>query len=95
MTIIALYARLKRETVEWSRSQYAVQALDWMFGRPIFKSTDFVANAGIPAPTAKRLLAVFRENGLFSVLVEGWGRRNAVYALKELLNVAEGKVAFE
>lgn len=95
MAIIDLYARLKRETVEWSRSQYAVQALDWMFGRPIFKSTDFVANAGIPAPTAKRLLAVFRENGLFSVLVEGRGRRNAVYALKELLNVAEGKVAFE
>jgi len=80
--IIDLYARLKRETVEWSRSQYAVQALDWMFGRPIFKSTDFVANAGIPAPTAKRLLAAFRENGLFSVLVGGRGRRNAVYALK-------------
>lgn len=95
MAIIDLYARLKRETVEWSRSQYAVQALDWMFGRPVFKSTDFVANAGIPAPTAKRLLAVFRANGLFGILVGGRGRRNAVYALEALLNVAEGKVAFE
>lgn len=95
MAIINLYSRLKRETVEWSRSQYAVQALDWMFGRPIFKSTDFVANAGIPAPTAKRLLAVFKENGLFSVLVEGRGRRASVFALKELLNVAEGKEVFK
>lgn len=92
--IIDLYARLKRDTVDWSHSQYAVQALDWMFGRPVFKSTDFVANAGIPAPTAKRLLAVFKDNGLFSVLVEGRGRRNSVFALKALLNLAEGKEVF-
>jgi len=95
MSIINLYARLKHDTVDWTHSQYAVQALDWMFGRPIFKSTDFVANAGIPAPTAKRLLAVFKANGLFAVLVEGRGRRNSVFALKELLNVAEGKEMFK
>lgn len=95
MAIIDLYGRLKRETVEWTHSQYAVQALDWMFGRPIFKSTDFVANAGIPAPTAKRLLALFKANDLFSVLVEGRGRRNSVFALKELLNVTEGREVFK
>jgi len=64
MAILDLYAQLKRDTVTWSHSQYAVQALDWMFGRPIFRSTDFVANAGIPAPTAKRLLAVFKAHDL-------------------------------
>lgn len=95
MAIIDLYARLKRDTVEWSRSQYAMQALDWMFARPVFRSTDFVANAGMPAPTAKRLLAVFRENGMFSVLIEGRGRRNSVFALKELLNIAEGREVFK
>lgn len=92
--IIDLYAQLKRDAVDWTHSQYAVQALDWMFGRPIFKSTDFVANAGIPAPTAKRLLAVFREHGVFSVLTEGRGRRPSVYALRQLLNVAEGAEVF-
>ena len=95
IAILALYDRLKHDALEWTRSQYAVPALDWMFNRPIFKSTDFVANAGIPAPTAKRLLAMFKEQGLFSVLVEGRGCRNAVYALKELLNVAEGSEAFK
>lgn len=94
LAILELYSRLKRETVDWTRSQYAVHALDWMFGRPIFRSTDFVAHAGIPVPTAKRLLAVFRENGLFSVLIEGRGRRNSVFAMKELLNLAEGRKAF-
>jgi len=95
MRIVDLYGKLKRDMVDWSRSQYAVQALDWTFGRPIFKSTDFVANASIPAPTAKRLLAVFRDNGLFSTLVEGRGRRSSVYALKDLLNIAEGREAFK
>lgn len=94
MAVLELYARLKHDAVAWSHSQYAVQALDWMFGRPIFKSTDFVANAGIPAPTAKRLLAVFKAHGMFSVLIEGRGRRNSVFALKSLLNVAEGKEIF-
>ena len=64
MAIIGLYSKLRRDSVGWTHCQYAVQALDWIFGRPIFKSTDFVANAGIPAPTAKRLLAVFKANEL-------------------------------
>ena len=95
MSIIELYTQLKRDAVDWTRSQYAVQALDWMFGRPIFKSTDFVAHAGIPAPTAKRLLAAFREHGLFSVLTEGTGRRPSVFAFRQLLNVAEGVEVFK
>ena len=53
MAIVEIYARLKRDAVDSTHSQYAVQALDWIFSRPIFKSTDFVANAGIPAATAK------------------------------------------
>ena len=95
LSIVELYGRLKRDVVEWTRSQYAVQALDWMFGRPIFKSTDFVAHAGIPAPTAKRLLAAFRDQGLFSALVQGRGRRTAVFALKDLLNLVQGSEVFK
>lgn len=72
-----------------------MQAIDWMFGRPIFRSPDFVANAGFPAPTAKRLLAVFKEHGVFTVLVEGRGRAIRVFGLKALLNVAEGSEAFK
>ena len=94
LAINDLYARQKREVVDWSHSAYAVHALDWMYGRPIFKSTDFVASAGVPEPTAKRLLKVFRENSLFSVLIEGRGRRNSVFAMKDLLNTAEGGQVF-
>lgn len=94
MALLDLHRELRKTFVEWTHSQYAVQALDWMFGRPIFKSTDFVANAGIPEATAKRLLAVLRENDLFKVLVEGRGRRNSVFAFRKLLNTAEGREVF-
>jgi Fic family protein len=89
-TLLDLHRELRRDVVTWTHSQYAVQALDWMFEKPVFRSTDFVATAGIPAPTAKRLLSVFRENGMFRVLVEGRGRRNSVFAFRRLLNTAEG-----
>ena len=77
-----------------TRSQYAIHALDWIFERPIFKTSDFVAGAGIPEPTAKRLIAVMREEGVLHTVAEGRGRRASVLAFKELLNVAEGHDAF-
>lgn len=94
MGILNLYNEMKPKTVDWTHSQYAVHALDWIFRRPIFKSTDFVANAGIPAPTAKRVLTVLREQGIFTVLSEGRGRRSSVFAFRELLNLTEGRDEF-
>jgi hypothetical protein len=39
---------MKRRVAEMTRSQYAIHALDWIFERPVFKSSDFVASAGHP-----------------------------------------------
>jgi hypothetical protein len=36
MSIIELYARPKRDAVEWTPSQYAVQAPDWTSGSGLF-----------------------------------------------------------
>lgn len=94
MSLLDLHRQMRQTVVEWTHSQYAVQALDWMFGRPIFRSTDFAANAGIPAPTAKRLLTVFRERGMLKALVEGRGRRASFFAFRQLLNTAEGREVF-
>lgn len=94
MAIHQLNMERRRTVVEWTHSQYAVQALDWMFGKPIFKSSDFVKTAGIPEPTAKRILAVFRDHNLLIPLVEGSGRRASVLMFRELINIAEGRPAF-
>ena len=77
-----------------THSQHAVTALDWFFQRPIFKTSDFVASAGIPKPTANRILRAIREDGLLKELRPASGRRAAVLAFAELLNLAEGRNVF-
>jgi len=92
--ILALYIRMKPQFAELTRSQYAIHALDWIFDRPIFKSSDFVRNAGIPDPTAKRILGVLKNESVLKTLHEGSGRRAAVLAFIKLLNIAEGHEVF-
>ncbi len=92
--ILSLYESMKDQIVSMTRSPYAIRALDWIFERPIFKSTDFVASAGIPRATARRLLDVLRNGGILRVIVPGSGRRAAVFVYPALLNVAEGKEFF-
>jgi Fic family protein len=89
--ILALYDEMKRRVPEMTRSQYAIQALDWIFERPIFRTTDFVGAAGIPAPTARRFLGVLQEGAVLRVLAAGSGRRAGILAFPALLNIAEGR----
>ncbi len=92
--IHALYTARKDWMIEVTRSQYSGRALDWVFTRPIFSSSDFVAHVDIPAPTAKRILREIRDNGLLRELKPASGRRAAVLAFPELLNICEGRQAF-
>ncbi|MGH9382057.1 MAG: Fic family protein [Thermoanaerobaculia bacterium] len=92
--ILDLYASMKPRLHELTRSQYVVHALDWMFERPIFRSSDFVGGAGIPKPTATRILRVLRESGDLRAISPARGRRPAILAFSALLNVAEGRDAF-
>jgi Fic family protein len=92
--ILELYENMKRRVAEITRSRYAIHALDWIFGRPVFSSSDFVAAAGIPAPTARRFLSVLRDGGVLKPLAVGRGRRAAVLVFPALLNIAEGREMF-
>lgn len=92
--ILGLYERMKHEVADSTHSQYAIHALDWIFERPIFKSSDFIASAGIPEPTAKRIVPTLREAGVLRELVKASGRRPATFCFPELLNIAEGRQAF-
>lgn len=92
--ILSLYEEMKPLVSDLTRSQHAIRALDWIFGRPIFKSTDFVADSGIPVPTAKRILPLLRDAGVLKPITDGKGRRPAVWAFPALLNLAEGREVF-
>jgi hypothetical protein len=45
----------------------------------------------IPPTTYKRILNVLVKNGLLKIIHESSGRKPAIYAFSELINIAEGK----
>lgn len=89
-----LYESKKSWIVKASRSRYAVNALDWFFNRPIFKTPDFKASADIPQGTAHRIIKVAQNGGLLRELRPASGRRPALFIFPELLNIAEGLSVF-
>lgn len=92
--ILYLYETKKTQFVDLTHSQYSIHALDFIFARPIFKSSHFTKNNDIPTPTAKRILNVLRKNELLITIRPSSGRRSAIYAFPELINTAEGHNVF-
>lgn len=89
--ILALYDEMKTRVVDITHSQYAIAALDALFDRPIFQSTDFVVRSGIPTrATALSLLRQLQQAGILTVLQEASGRRPARLGFPALINLAEG-----
>lgn len=88
--ILRLHEAYKPLVVEWTRSQFATAGLEQLFHRPIFKSTDFMEAAAIPAPTARRLLRSFEENGLIYKVKPARGKTPAMYSFPELMKIVDG-----
>ena len=92
--ILKLHEELRNWIVDATHSQYGIRALDWMFVHPIFKTPDFIEVAEIPGPTARGIVRKLRDHGLLRELVPAAGRRPAILAFAELLNIAEGRDVF-
>ena len=92
--ILDLYNERTEWVVDKTHSQYGGRALNWIFSKPIFQSSDFVGNADISKPTANRILRILRDNGMLRVLIPASSRRPAMLAFSELLNMAEGRELF-
>ena len=88
--ILALYERLKQEVPALTRSQYAIQAVDAIFDRPIFQSSDFIRRSGIPRDSAMRILKLLKQNNLVQELRPGKGRRGAKMIFGDLIRITEG-----
>ena len=89
--IIDLYDDMKRRVADLTKSHHAIRVLDWIFERPVFSGSDFAAATGISTRTARRILNVLREGGVLRVALPGRGRRTAILAFPNLLNLAEGR----
>ena len=51
-----LYEEMKIEFANVTLSKWSVQALDFIFSNPIFRSNKFYAGTGIPQPTGIKIL---------------------------------------
>lgn len=90
--ILALYERLKVQVLGLTHSQYAVPLIDRLFRHPIFSSTSLTADETMPSkPMVMNLLKRLRDAGILTVVREGSGRRPQILALRELVNLCEGK----
>ena len=90
-----LYEKLKQAFREATHSQFATAALDTFFSKPIMTSSDFFKRSNISTTaTANTILRSLHKHGHISLLKEGAGRTPSVYALPELLNIAEGREVF-
>ena len=92
--LLELYRSDKSWIVGATHSPYAMQALDWIFARPIFKGSDFTVGSGMPGTPAKRILRILKEHGRLVELRAGSGNRSAIVAYPALLNIAEGADVF-
>ena len=92
--IIDLYDSMKGRVMDLTHSRYSIRALDWIFERPIFRIADFVTGTSIPERTARRLLDLLCKGNVLKVVAPNRGRRTAVLAFPDLLNLAEGSKVF-
>lgn len=90
--ILSLYDYHKGWIAKESRSPYAIAALDFIFSSPIFNASTFIESVGISHTAGRRLLGILVEHAVLRTLRESSGRRPAVYAFAELLNISEGRV---
>jgi Fic family protein len=85
-----LYEKGKKEFVAATQSQYAIAALDAFFKKPIINTSMFSKMGGITnRDTANEILKKLINAKLIKLLKSSEGRKPAVYAFCELLNIVE------
>lgn len=90
-----LYEEMRRRVVEITHSQFAMAAVDAFFTRPIISGVAFANKAGFNnRVTANNMLRQLEAEGVINRIREGGGRTPAIYALPELINIAEGRPVF-
>ena len=86
-SIIALYEKMKDKIATITHSKYSSKLLDELFTRPIFDVNGFSKKAGLPKPTAHKLLRQLKKNQLIYTLRSPAGRRGEIFCFPQLLNI--------
>ena len=87
--ILELYEQKKERIQAVTRSQYVIKILDTLFSKPIFSTTDFVRESGIPKRTAISILNLIEKEGIISTLRPGRGRKANIFMFNKLIAILQ------
>lgn len=87
--ILELYEQKKERIQAVTRSQYVIKILDTLFSKPIFSTTDFVRESGIPKRTALNILNLVEKEGIISILRPGKGRKANIFMFNKLIAILQ------
>ncbi len=88
--ILDLHRKMQEQLSHDSRSRFNIAVLNWIFERPVFYSTQFTRDAGIPKQTATRLLRNLLNDDILVTITPARGRRPRLVAFTELLEIIHG-----
>jgi len=63
--------------------------LDTLFASPIFSTTDFIRESGIPKPSAIRILHLLEKEEIISILRRGTGRKANILIFNKLIKIID------
>ena len=86
-SILSFYEEMKEMIVKYTKSQFAIRALDAIFEKPIFTTTQFIARSSIPKASAMRMLSKLKEEKILVNIREGKGRRPALIVFDKLMDI--------
>jgi Fic family protein len=87
--ILKTYERMKSEFPKIIRSQYSLQAIDFLFSFPIFNCKIFRQSSAIPKASANRIIAKLLESKIITQLESARGRTAAFYMFDKLFRIIE------
>lgn len=90
-SILKLYEQMKVRVPDAIATQFTIKAIDALFDRPIFETTEFIDRSAIPRASASRILRALQDASMLTVVRESSGRRPAILMFKELIDLAEGR----
>lgn len=85
--IFRLYDDMKLRFRDELKSEWAIEALDFMFANPSFRNSKFTSHDRIPGHVAGSMTRKLREAGILSQIVAGSGRRPAIYGFEPLIAI--------
>ncbi len=86
-SIRSLYEEKKERIAEVTKSQYAIRVLDFLFAKPVFRSSDFAAESRIPKATANRILQQLEEAKVIFLVSKGKGTAPSMYGFTRLVKL--------